>query len=193
MSNRLESTLPNMVVSLTLIAMVMSALLTLVYLQTKGPIEESARKKEMDAIKQVSLPFDNDPTKESVKLEGVTVYPVKQGSKNVGFAVKTYTEKGFGGRIELMAGFRADGSIVNIRILEHKETPGLGTKMAEKKFLSQFIDKNPRNFTLKVSKDGGKVDAITAATVTSRAFCDAMQRANDALSQVNTNDTTISE
>ncbi len=190
MSKRLESTLPNMIVSLTLIAMVMSLLLTVVYLKTKGPIEESAKKKEMNAIKQVSPPFDNDPTAESLQLEGVTVYPVKSSNENSGYAVKTYTEKGFGGRIELMAGFRTDGSIVNIKVLEHKETPGLGTKMSDKKFISQFIDKNPRNFSLKVSKDGGNVDAITAATVTSRAFCDAMQRASDAVNKI-INDSTV--
>ncbi len=184
MSKRIESTLPNMIVSLTLIAMVMSALLTVVYLQTKGPIEDSSRKKEMEAIKQVSPSFDNDPTEESIQLEGVTIYPGKKSDRYSGFAVKTFTEKGFGGHIELMVGFRTDGSIVNIKVLEHKETPGLGTKMTEKKFINQFFDKNPRDFSLKVSKDGGKVDAITAATVTSRAFCDAMQRAADALNKI---------
>jgi electron transport complex protein RnfG len=190
MSKRIESTLPNMIVSLTLIAMVMSALLTIVYLKTKGPIEEAAKKKEMNAIKEVSPPFDNDPTAELFQMDNITVYPVKSNNKNSGYAVKTFTEKGFGGRIELMAGFRKDGSIVSIKVLEHKETPGLGTKMSDKKFINQFIDKNPRDFILKVSKDGGKVDAITAATITSRAFCDAMQRASDVVSKLIVNDST---
>jgi electron transport complex protein RnfG len=70
---------------------------------------------------------------------------------------------------------------VDISVLQHKETPGLGTKMTEEKFLVQFRGKNPGSFPLKVKKDGGQVDAITAATISSRAFCDALQRAYDAL------------
>ncbi len=65
--------------------------------------------------------------------------------------------------------------------LDHKETPGLGTKMTEPEFKEQFTGKNPAEFTLKVKKDGGPVDAITAATISSRAFCDAVQRAYNTL------------
>ena len=70
---------------------------------------------------------------------------------------------------------------INITVLEHKETPGLGTKMTEPLFKNQFIQKNPSEFILKVKKDGGPVDAITAATISSRAFCDAVQRAYNTL------------
>jgi electron transport complex protein RnfG len=80
-----------------------------------------------------------------------------------------------------MAGFRPDGTIINISVLEQKETPGLGTKMAEPAFKDQFNDKNPDQFKLKVKKDGGQVDAITAATISSRAFCDAIQKAYNTL------------
>ena len=80
-----------------------------------------------------------------------------------------------------MAGFKPDGTIINITVLEHKETPGLGTKMTEPKFKDQFSDKNPEQFILKVKKDGGPVDAITAATISSRAFCDAVQRGYNTL------------
>ena len=80
-----------------------------------------------------------------------------------------------------MAGFKPDGTIINISVLEQKETPGLGTKMAEPKFKDQFNDKNPSQYILKVKKDGGPVDAITAATISSRAFCDAVQRAYNTL------------
>jgi electron transport complex protein RnfG len=183
MAKKLESTLRNMILSLTLISMVMSAALTFVYIQTREPIEAAAKQKEIDAIKQVSPSFDNDPVTNARTMDGVTIYPVKKQNEPVGFAVKTYTEKGFAGHIELMAGFQTDGSIINIAILQHKETPGLGTKMTEPKFLNQFLGKNPGNFKLKVRKDGGQVDAITAATVSSRAFCDALQRAYDAYNQ----------
>jgi electron transport complex protein RnfG len=70
-------------------------------------------------------------------------------------------------------------------VLSHKETPGLGTKMTEPRFSSQFLGKNPEDFTLKVKKDGGQVDAITAATVSSRAYCDAIQRAFNTLKSIN--------
>ncbi len=133
----------------------------------------------------VSPDFDNDPLPEARTVDGVTIYPVKKQNTPAGYAVKTFSEKGFSGHIELMAGFNADGTINSITVLQHKETPGLGTKMAEPKFLDQFFGKDPESFTLKVKKDGGQVDAITAATISSRAFCDALQRASDALGTVN--------
>jgi electron transport complex protein RnfG len=78
-----------------------------------------------------------------------------------------------------MVGFKPDGTIQNIEVLEQKETPGLGTKMKDDKFLAQFRGKNPSAFNLKVTKDGGEVDALTGATITSRAFGDAVQMAYD--------------
>ena len=118
------------------------------------------------------------PTGEGDSLD---IYPAKKDSVIVGYAVNTYTKKGFSGNINLMAGFKPDGTIFNISVLEQKETPGLGTKMTEPGFKDQFNDKNPSSFALKVKKDGGQVDAITAATISSRAFCDAVQRAYNTL------------
>ncbi len=184
MAKKLESTLRNMFLSLTLISLVMSAALTFVYLKTKGPIELAARQNEINAIRQVSPDFDSDPLTTPREVDGVTIYTVKKNNETAGFAVKTYSDKGFSGHIELMAGFRTDGTINNITVLQHKETPGLGTKMAEPKFITQFLDKNPGSFKINVKKDGGQVDAITAATISSRAFCDALLRAYNALDAV---------
>ncbi len=181
MAKKLESTLVNMILSLVLISMTMSAALALVYLKTKGPIEATARKKEIDAIKQVVPLFDSDPASRKTEDNGVIIYELSNQDKPVGFAVKTFTDKGFGGHIEIMAGFLPDGSIYNVSVLQHKETPGLGTKMNDERFSKQFLGKNPTQFTLRVKKDGGQVDAITAATVSSRAYCDALQRAFDLL------------
>ncbi len=183
MANKLESTLINMILSLVLISMVMSAALAFVYIKTKGPIEAAARQKEIDAIKQVLPPFDSDPATAKTENDGVVIYRLNNQKKPVGYAVKTYTEKGFSGHIEMMAGFLPDGSIYNVSILQHKETPGLGTKMSDQRFAKQFLGKNPSEFTLRVRKDGGQVDAITAATISSRAYCDALQRAYDKLRQ----------
>lgn len=181
MANKLESTLINMILSLVLISMVMSAALAFVYIKTKGPIEAAARQKEIDAIKQVMPQFDSDPVSAKTENDGLVIYRLSNRNEPVGYAVKTFTDKGFGGYIEIMAGFLPDGSIYNVSVLQHKETPGLGTKMSDLRFSRQFMGKNPAEFTLRVKKDGGQVDAITAATISSRAYCDALQRAFDIL------------
>ena len=181
-----ESTFRNMVLSLTLIALVSSALLGFVYEVTKEPIALSNLNKKLEAIRQVVPEFDNNPNDEMFLLptgegDSLEVYPAKKDDMIIGYAINTYTNMGFSGNIKLMAGFKPDGSIFNITVLEHKETPGLGTKMADPGFKDQFIEKNPAEFELRVKKDGGPVDAITAATISSRAFCDAVQRAYNTL------------
>jgi len=177
-----ESTFKNMVMSLTFISLAASACLGFVYEFTKKPIELSNLNKKLEAIKLVVPEFNNNPNNEIYKLptgdgDSLDIYPAKRDNEIVGYAVNTYTKKGFSGNISLMAGFKPDGTIVNITVLEQKETPGLGTKMAEAKFKDQFNEKDPSQFNLKVKKDGGQVDAITAATISSRAFCDAVRRA----------------
>ena len=181
-----ESTFKNMVLSLTLISMTAAVCLGFVYEFTKEPIELSKLNKKLDAIKQVVPEFNNNPNDERFKLptgegDSLDVYPAKKDSVIVGYAVNTFTNNGFSGYIGIMAGFKPDGTIINITVLEQKETPGLGTKMSEPKFKEQFNDKNPEQFKLKVKKDGGPVDAITAATISSRAFCDAVQRGYNTL------------
>jgi electron transport complex protein RnfG len=181
-----ESTFKNMVLSLTLISLGASACLGFVYKMTKAPIELSILNKKLSAIKEVVPDFDNNPSEEMYRLptgdgDSLDVYPAKKDNKIVGYAVNTYTKKGFSGNVSLVAGFKPDGTIFNITVLEQKETPGLGAKMTERSFKDQFNDKNPAEFSIKVKKDGGQVDAITAATISSRAFCDAVQRAYYAL------------
>jgi len=177
-----ESTFKNMVLSLTLISLGASASLGFVYVMTKEPIEISLMNKKLNAIKQVVPDFTNNPNEEMFRLptgegDSLDVYPAKKDGEIIGYAVNTYSKSGFSGYIGLMAGFKPDGTIINITVLEQKETPGLGTKMTDPGFKDQFNDKNPGSFPLKVKKDGGQVDAITAATISSRAFCDAVQRA----------------
>jgi electron transport complex protein RnfG len=181
-----ESTFKNMVLSLTLISLGASACLGFVYELTKVPIELSVLNKKLDAIRQVVPDFTNSPNEEMYRLptgdgDSLEIYPAKKDGEIIGYAVNTYSKTGFSGRISLMAGFEPNGTIINITVLEQKETPGLGTKMTESKFKDQFKDKNPADFKLRVNKDGGQVDAITAATISSRAFCDAIQRAYSTL------------
>lgn len=181
-----ESTFKNMVLSLTLISLGAAACLGFVYEMTKKPIEISNLNKKLNAIKQVVPEFDNNPDAEMYRLptgegDSLDIYPAKKDGEIIGYAINTYTNKGFSGNITLMAGYKPDGSIIDITVLTQKETPGLGTKMALPEFKDQFKGKNPADFPLKVAKDGGQVDAITAATISSRAFCDAVQRGYNTL------------
>ena len=174
---KLKSTLKNMILSLVLISVVMAAALSYVYIITKEPIEKAIREKEAAAIKQVLPAYDNDPLKARLEKEGLEFYVATKNGDTVGCAVKTYTEKGFNGRFELMIGFLPSGKINKIVVLKQKETPGLGTQIASEKFGGQFLNKDFGLFRLAVKKDGGDVDAITAATISSRAYCDAVDRA----------------
>jgi electron transport complex protein RnfG len=179
---KIESSFKNMVLSLTLISLVASVALGFVHEFTKEPIAVSKLNKKLEAIKMVVPEFNNDPTGEMYKLpsewgDSLEVYPAKKDNEIVGYGIKTYSKKGYSGKIILAVGLKPDGTIINITVLEQKETPGLGTKMADDAFKGQFNDKNPASFQLKVRKDGGQVDAITAATISSRAFCDAVQNA----------------
>lgn len=178
MAKKLESSVKNMILCLFFISLFMSAALGFVYQATKGPIAETQKKAEIDALKNVLPKFDNDPTTEAKEIEGLTYYIAKSGEKAVGCAVKTFTTKAFSGRFDLMVGFKVDGTINSIAVLEQKETPGLGDKM-KTKWKDQFNGKNPKDFKMTVKKDGGEVDAISASTITSRAFCDATQKAYD--------------
>jgi len=178
-----ESTLFNMVFSLVVVAIISSSVLGYVYEVTKGPIAEAQKQKKIRAIKEVVAEFDNSPVDDMYKIPSATdsleVYPAKMGDANVGSAVRTFSSKGYGGDVWLMVGFLPDGTINKISVLEHKETPGLGSKMNEDKFKNQFFGKSPANFKLKVKKDGGDVDALSGATITSRAFSQAVQQAYD--------------
>lgn len=185
MGKKLESNFTNMVVVLFAVTLIASAAVGYVYTLTAGPIEAAKQAKQVSAIRQV-IPgkFDNDPSADVWKMETpdggeLEFYPAKKNGEPVGTAVKTYTNNGFGGKVWLMVGFNPDGTISNYSVLEHKETPGLGSKMDlwfTKNGKGNIIGKNPGN-GLKVIKDGGDVDAITAATISSRAFLDAVNRA----------------
>jgi len=142
--------------------------------------EMEASKKIPESI-QVVPEFDNNPNDEMYRLptgegDSLEIYPAKMNGKVVGYAVNTYTTKGFGGNITLMTGFKSDGTIVNISVLEHKETPGLGTKMTDTDFSGQFTGKNPADYILKVKKDGGDIDQLTGATISPRAVSGAVEK-----------------
>jgi len=188
-----ESNLKNMLIALLSITLIASASLGGIYELTKEPIAAAKLEKKNNAIKQVIPEFDNNPTSEVYKAavdnDTLYFYPGKKGGDIVGTAVETFTNLGFSGEIKVMVGFLPDGTINDVAVLEHEETPGLGDKMDRKKsdWSVQFQGKNPETFRLLVKKDGGDVDAITASTISSRAFCDALARAYEEYKSINDN------
>lgn len=186
----MKSSLKNMILVLFVITAVSSSAIGLVFNVTKEPIAATEKQKTMNALSEVLPKFDNQPNEEKVTKEvdgqQLAIYTARFEGKVVGYAIETFTKNGFNGMIRLIVGFRTDGSIEKISVLSQSETPGLGAKIAEKgsKFVAQFCGKNPESFKLFVKKDGGDVDAITASTITSRAFSDAVKRAHDIFKQI---------
>ena len=181
---KLDSNLKTMVLSLFGVCAVASGLLGYMNMVTEGPIAESKAKAKLEAIAKVVPGFNNNPGEEMYTvpsdLGDLECFPAKKDGQLIGTAISTKTAKGFSGTFSVMVGLAPDGTVINTSVLEHRETPGLGTKMTEPKFKDQFPGKNPGSGKLKVKKDGGEIDAITAATISSRAFCDAIVRAYEA-------------
>ena len=193
-----------MLLVLTGVTAISVALLAYVNELTKGPIAEANAKTLNKALKQVLPEFTNNPVGESdtifsekdgKKVVDFIVYPAKKGEEWVGSAVESKA-MGFGGELKVLVGFDAKGKIYNYSLLAHTETPGLGSK-ADKWFgaydatkgekavthemsKKSIIGMSPGEGELKVSKDGGQVDAITASTITSRAFLNAINKAYEA-------------
>lgn len=181
-----ESSFWGMLLSLLVITLVSGFALGFVNDLTIEPKAKAKLEKKVNALKLVLPAFDNNPV-EDVKMvksdkvsDSIEIYPAYLNNQFVGAAVIGLTNKGFSGLVKIMIGFKPSGEIENVVVLEQKETPGLGTRMTEDKFLQQFKGVNISTFKLKVKKDGGDVDALTGATISSRAFCDATQTAYDA-------------
>lgn len=180
---KLENSLMNMFLSLTVITVVVGGLLGAVAMVTADPIAQATAAAQTEAIKAVAPEFDavgEATTATSTNGEEATIFPVMKGGQLVGNAVQAITKNGFGGKVTVMIGFDAQNNISGYAVLNHAETPGLGSKMPDwfqKGAKGDVIGKNPATNNLTVSKDGGEVDAITAATISSRAFLDAVAQA----------------
>jgi len=175
-----ESTLKNMLIALMVITIVSGGVLGFIYGLTKPAIDKVEENKNIKAINEVLKTDVTIATTEAKVIEDLTYNLAYDADGNfIGAAVKTYSMNGFGGKIELMVGMLQNGIINKVSVLSQAETPGLGANMVNDKFKGQFDGKDPQTFTLKVKKDGGDVDAITAATISSRAVSEAIQRAVD--------------
>ena len=183
---KLPSTFPNMLIVLTVVALVSGLALAFTFTATKDARELAKLKKTLKALEKVLPEFNNQPNDEKYSISGyeeLEFYPAKKDGNRVGTAIKTYSDAGFGERIWIMVGFDTNNKIISTWVVDQKETPGLGTRMKEAKFRDQFNGKDPATFKIEVKKDGGDVDAITAATISSRAFCEALERAYMALTK----------
>ena len=183
-----------MVIVLTVVAVVAGLLLGYVNKLTAEPIAQANAKALSDAIALVVPGFDNEPaaTPDTIEVDGVTykIYKATKGDKFIGAAVES-SANGFGGALTVLVGFDADGKIIDYSLLSHAETPGLGSKAADwfkKGAKGDITGKNPGDKPLTVSKDGGEIDAITASTITSRAFLNAVNAAYAAYAKQNGNE-----
>ena len=181
----MKSTLFNMVAVLFGITLVASAGVGVVNMITVEPIAQAELTAKADALKQVLPPFDgtSDQTLTIDEIP-VTVYTATRDGEVTGYAVESMSKNGFGGEVRLMVGFAPDGEVINVNVLRQTETPGLGTKMADEGNVllasvkgRKLESKKLVDGKLAVTKDGGDVDALTAATISSRAYVDAINRA----------------
>ncbi len=179
----MKSTLFNMVAVLFTITLIASAGVGAVNMITEEPIAAAKAQATTVAVANVLPEFNRNEVSEQ-DIDGMTikVYTATSAEGVVGYAVETMTKKGFGGAIRMMVGFLPDGRIYNVNVLEQAETPGLGTKMCDEgnALLSSIKDKDADDVEFKVKKDGGELDALTAATISSRAYYDAVARAHQA-------------
>jgi len=192
---KLESSLTNMVLVLVGVAVIMGCILAYMNHLTSGPIQEQKDKALAEGIKEVmcvdnlkKAPADTLKLKDKKgKDQAFIIYKVTDANnKPLGAAIES-TTMGFGGNLKVLVGFDPEGNILGYTLLEHAETPGLGAK-ADKWFQKDgkgsIIGKNPGLKPLGVSKDKNteeeQVDAITASTITSRAFLNAVNNAYNA-------------
>ena len=189
---KLKSTFKNMFLSLSIICLTVAVLLAQVNKLTTEPIAVAKAMKLQNAIGDVVPEFDNNPIEEAFLAsddngDSLLIYPAKKGDEVVGFAINS-NASGFGGEFHIMVGFDVENKVVNYAILQHSETPGLGSKMNlwfkdTTKPSQSIIDRDLSAGALSVTKDGGTVDAITASTITSRAFLNAVNKAYTAYTQ----------
>ena len=184
---KLKSSLPNMVGILVGFSIVIGGLLAYVNHITEGPIKQKQEKTLAAGIKTVMQNnnvqvADPETLNETIdgKVATFIIHPCKDNvGKNIGSAIES-TTNGFGGDLQVLVGFDNDGKILGYTILKSSETPGLGAKAGvwfQKDGKGNVIGMSPKDKPLAVSKDGGDVDAITASTITSRAFLKAINQA----------------
>lgn len=172
-----------MVVCLTLTCLLCSSILGVVYAVTLDPIAEASKKSLKEALSMVLPEGEISTEPQTVEVDGLEYeyYSCTVDGEPSAWAVKS-TVNGFGGPLTVLVGVEKDGTVHATKVLSHSETPGLGAKcQTDGHFISQFEGFDPSSRKLSVKKDGGDVDAITASTITSRAYTLAVANAVNAV------------
>ncbi|MDO5442852.1 MAG: RnfABCDGE type electron transport complex subunit G [Bacteroidia bacterium] len=173
-----QSSLKNMALCLTAVCLICSAILGVVYAVTYDPIQAAAQKELVESISKV-LPDGgelSDAIEATVGGQKAEYYVKSQAGEPAAYAVKS-TTVGFGGPLTVMVGVLPDGTVYNTSVLVCNETPGLGAKCtSDEGFMNQWKNLGSDK-VIKVKKDGGDIDAITASTITSRAYSLAVSNA----------------
>ena len=180
-----------LILSLTLISAVCAAVLAIVNNATKERIANLASLKANNAARAV-LPASVkaiEPVKDpaDASLTAFIGYADDAKTQIAGYAVPGLTAKGYGGNIRLMVGLNPDRTVISYQVLAAAETPGLGSNLTTPAFISRFKDQPA--VRVKVTKDGGKIEALTSATITSRAVCDAVADAARRIDRIEGKDT----
>lgn len=185
MANKKEFSSMRMVLTLVIITGLAGMVLAGVRELTQERIDAAKKEAELAAVRKV-LPEGLDVAEQAIEFEGMSVYKAtdSQGALG-GLAVRSSDPNGYGGKIVMMVGLNAAGKIHKIEALDiSKETPGLGDGIAKEKFLAQFYKKGPDDMQYDVKQDQGDVDAVTAATISSRAATRAIHSAFQAYQAV---------
>ena len=175
-----------LILSLTLISAVCAAVLAIVNNATKERIANLATLKANNAARAV-LPASVkaiEPVKDpaDASLTAFIGYADDAKTQIAGYAVPGLTAKGYGGNIRLMVGLKPDRTVISYQVLAAAETPGLGSNLTTPAFIARFKDQPAAS--VKVTKDGGKIEALTSATITSRAVCDAVADAAQRIDRI---------
>lgn len=171
-----------MVVVLTVISALAALILAFVYNLTKDRIDEAYRQDLLKGLQTVLPGFDNSPDKDTVTVDGKTLYVGKKGGKIIGYAMQSASEKGYAGEIVVLVGADPNGKILGIQIIKHSETPGLGNRIEGDDWRKEFVGMTADS-KIGVKKDGGDIDSFSGATISPRAVCEAVRAALSTLNK----------
>jgi electron transport complex protein RnfG len=173
-------------------ALVGTSMLALTYSATKDNIAASEKKAKLALIAQILPPalYDNDIIRDAAELQAVPelgtaepalVYRALKDGQPAALVLEAIAPDGYAGKIKLLIAIRSNGEISGVRVVAHKETPGLGDyiEIAKNNWIRGFdgtsLDKYPSK-DWKVKKDGGQFDYMTGATITPRAVVKAVHK-----------------
>ncbi|MBN1556730.1 MAG: RnfABCDGE type electron transport complex subunit G [Lentisphaerae bacterium] len=167
---------------LTVICAGAGALLGWTNALTRDRIAAALREEKLGALRAVLPVYDNAPDRDTVRIQTGgrewTFYRARRNGTCVGVAFESVSDQGYGGPIAVMVGV-TNGMVNRVEILRHAETPGLGARITERPFLRRFEQRSIRDTVWALRKDGGVIDRITAATISSRAVVDALKKGLD--------------